>query len=163
MYYFLVFEPACKWKSRGSETNWKIVTKHVETPKLTDLINTTIVLNWCACLQGRLEDLPVNMTLPNSKLDLSGTDQNGSDMNASRISMMSSRSNMTSTSSLSSRGSVGLNREAVKLYSDDNVFKYIQITEETTALELVYIGLDQVRLSVRVDLYWSRSGEIICY
>ena len=102
------------------------------------------------------------MTLPNSKLDLSGADQNGSDMNASRISMMSSRSNMTSTSSLSSRGSVGLNREAVKLYSDDNVFKYIQITEETTALELVYIGLDQVRLSVRVGLYWSRSGEIIC-
>ncbi|XP_063690015.1 rap guanine nucleotide exchange factor 6-like [Bolinopsis microptera] len=94
--------------------------------------------------RGRLEDYPVNMTLPNSKLDLTGADQN--DMNVSRISMMSSRSNMTSTSSLSSRGSVGLNREAVKLYSDDNVFKYIQITEETTALELVYIGLDQFEI-----------------
>ena len=41
-----------------------------------------------------------------------------------------------------------MNREAVKLYCDDNVFKYIQITEETTALELVYIGLDQVGLFV---------------
>ena len=46
---------------------------------------------------------------------------------------------------------MGLNREAVKLYCDDNVFKYIQITEETTALELVYIGLDQVKPIVHIS------------
>ena len=105
-------------------------------------------------LQGRLEDLQ-SMTLPNSKQDLSGLEQNGNDIASSRLSMASSRANMTSsratltsTPSNSSRGSVGMNREAVKLYCDDNVFKYIQITEETTALELVYIGLDQVGLFV---------------
>ncbi|KAL5249349.1 hypothetical protein ACHWQZ_G018268 [Mnemiopsis leidyi] len=98
--------------------------------------------------RGRLEDLPA-MTLPTSKLDLSGSDT-ASDISSSRISMATSRANMTSSrsnlTSSSSRGSVGLNREAVKLYCDDNVFKYIQITEETTALELVYIGLDQFEI-----------------
>ena len=115
----------------------------------------TFLLNLSPFPQGRLEDLPA-MTLPTSKLDLSGQDQ--ADTTSSRISMTTSRANMTSSrsnlTSSSSRGSVGLNREAVKLYCDDNVFKYIQITEETTALELVYIGLDQVRPIIHITIMY---------
>eukprot|EP00116_Pleurobrachia_bachei_P000614 sb/3460876/ len=40
----------------------------------------------------------------------------------------------------------GTKREALKLYREDHTFKYMHVTEETTAQELVYLGLNQFEI-----------------
>ena len=90
-------------------------------------------------LQGRLEDVSL-MSLPTtSRFDLSGTDLSNHD-SSSRVTSLQVTSHVTST-----QRHTGLTREAVKLYSEDQGLKYIHITEETTAQELVHIGMDQVK------------------
>ena len=80
------------------------------------------------------------MSLPNtSRFDLSTPDFISNHDNAKSPRVTSCQGNMTS-----SPRHQGVTREAVKLYCDDQSFKYIHITEETTAQELVHIGMDQV-------------------